>query len=736
MSRLFIDGYEWVEADYMTVNKDLHVKGDFILDGGGSLAFDAIITGSLKVNGPTLGSVGSFTRVIPGGMGSVGSFTRVTVKGSARASRFYGSVGSFTRVIPGGMGSVGSFTRVTVKGSAYGRTFYGSLGSFTRVTIPALYLTGAAPALVKAFTGDTNGTVWNPLGITVDGSWVYMADHNVQRSRIQKRTKSDWSFVSQFATVSWTATSISVDHLNAAGERGSYIFAVHDNYVDDTYYGIKKIRTSDMGLQAELRGSWPRGGGNYGSFLLGRMQGVSVHGGSVYIADINRVYKFNSGLTLGTVLIPPEKFGTETNGYLPEIYGLTTNGTNIFLTSQAYPNINRIRKYDMLGSEIERSSSIQNYPEALVWNKGYIHVANSGQYRVEKWQPTPLSKIMQFTVTQVPYSLDADGSWYWVGEVWAPDRRIEQWTMGAGNITGAGLVVTGGSFTSIVTNSLKAYGSISARQGSFHGRVKAGTLRARYLKGTVKAQWIRGTFGGDIQEISAHVGPYAIGTLTTGFQTVEGTAKFRRGEGTWFGCLGTPTKVFLLPWEQNINRPGLLATTVPISPTDPADYPYGVRGIRVTLGTVPATTDHRKYLWFPWLVPNDFREQGTYIKYTPIVALTQGPPKQGSLSIQSYLYRFRNGTSMGDLRQWGDGVEYNIIGMGRIGSHMSGRFLSHDGLIDWGYAGLKRGDFALLRIGFGTFRSPAGSAYGYHSYGTHPFIVLGLAMEYNSRIQN
>ncbi len=489
MSRLFIDGYEWVEADYMTVNKDLHVKGDFILDGGGSLAYDAIITGSIKVTGPTLGSFGSFTRITgwTDGIGTVkktvGSFGVLAVGGQ---SRLHGAL----------YGSLGSFSRVTIKGSAYGRTFYGSLGSFTRVPLVNVNIVGAAPALVKTLNGTAQS---NPMGIAVDGSWVYIADAN--QSRIQKRKKSDFSYVSAFSTLTWDVRALAVDHLNAAGERGSYIYAVHKNNIDGVWMGMKKIRTSDMGLQRELRGSWPRGGGNYGSFLMGAsgwFNGIAVREGSVYAADYNRVYKFDRGLTIGTVLISPAKLGVNSH---PD--GLTTNGTNIFLTTGYTSDSNSVRRYDMLGSMIEQYTGIQNWPWNIVWDKGYLHVANAnnlGLQKVEKYQIAPLQKVMEFTTRQPTFGIDADGSWYWLSEVsWGGGATafVEQWTKGAGNITGAGLIVTAGSFETVVGHLGRFHGTMTVdKAGSFGNEVRAGTFRAGKgsfitvaAKGTVRADY-------------------------------------------------------------------------------------------------------------------------------------------------------------------------------------------------------------------------------------------------------
>jgi len=154
-----------METDYLTVNKDLHVKGDFIVDGLGFQAFDAIITGSLKVNGPTLGSVGSFTRVV-GAAGSAFSYLRVT--------------------------GLGSFGELAVQGSA---RFHGP------TNLPSLTIFGAAPEFVSSFTGDTNGTFVNPLGVVADGSSVYIADNN--RTRIQKRSKSNWSHQQTYSSAGW-----------------------------------------------------------------------------------------------------------------------------------------------------------------------------------------------------------------------------------------------------------------------------------------------------------------------------------------------------------------------------------------------------------------------------------------------------------------------------------------------------------------------------------------------------
>lgn len=560
--KVYIDGKEWMETDYLTVNKDLHVKGDFTLDGGGSQTYDTMITGSFKVSGVSgfgtapktpravviqalgtaplrkglqirapaayqsryleilagsnesnvrfyvgtsqtvnygtfisgRGSFRSMAPVITPLIGSFGSFTRLSVKGSARASRFYGSVGSFTRVIPGGAGSVGSFVRLTVSGSAYNRYAHGSIGSYTRVPLVNVNIVGAAPALVKTLNGTAQS---NPMGIAVDGSWVYIADAN--QSRIQKRKKSDFSYVSAFSTLTWDVRAITVDHLNAAGQRGSYIYAVHKNNVDGVWMGMKKIRTSDMGLQRELRGSWPRGGGNYGSFLMGAsgwFNGIAVREGSVYAADYNRVYKFDRGLTIGTVLISPAKLGVNSH---PD--GLTTNGTNIFLTTGWTSDSNSVRRYDMLGSMIEQYTGIQNWPWNIVWDKGYLHVANAnnaGLQKVEKYQIAPLQKVMEFVTRQPTFGIDADGSWYWLSEVsWAGGATafIEQWTKGAGNITGAGLIVTAGSFETVVGHLGRFHGTVTVdKAGSFGNEVRAGTFRASKgsfitvaAKGTVRS---------------------------------------------------------------------------------------------------------------------------------------------------------------------------------------------------------------------------------------------------------
>jgi len=375
------------------------------------------------------------------------------------------------------MGSVGSFTRVTVAGSAYARYAHGSVGSYNRIPLVNVNIVGVAPALVKTLNGTATQ---NPLSLTVDGSWVYIADNNA--GKIQKRQKSNFSYGTAYGSTGWEPSAIAIEHLTATGERGSYIYCAYENSGDPYPYqqGISKIRASDMTLTAQLKGTWPRGGGNYGTFLgNSKFYGIAIHGGSVYAADYNRVYKFDRGLTLGTVLISPTALGAN----YPT--GLTTNGTNIFVSFGYQSAQNSIRRHDMLGSEIERITGLQNWPQNMAWSKGYLHLANAnnvGLQRVEKYTIGPLAKVMDFPTRQAAFGLDADGSWYWVAEVsWAggATRYIEQFTMGQGNITGAGLVVTAGSFETIVGHSGRFHGTVTVdKAGSFGKEIRAGTFRA------------------------------------------------------------------------------------------------------------------------------------------------------------------------------------------------------------------------------------------------------------------
>jgi len=55
--KTFVDGKQWAEDDYLTVNKNLHVKGDFTLDGTAVLNYDTGQFGTIKAHSLGLGTV-------------------------------------------------------------------------------------------------------------------------------------------------------------------------------------------------------------------------------------------------------------------------------------------------------------------------------------------------------------------------------------------------------------------------------------------------------------------------------------------------------------------------------------------------------------------------------------------------------------------------------------------------------------------------------------------------------
>ena len=207
-----------METDYLTVFKDLLVKGDFELEGGGSQTFDTIIDGSFKLTGiaglgtspPTTHAVtvmaagtaparkglqiqvptgfkGHYLEILKGSnIASVrfavgttytknygsfyaqsGSFVRVVADSMSAGSVAY-AVGSFQRVVvaSGGittlgptLGSFGSFTRLAGAG--------GTFGSYTRVSVDGP-LRGSYGSFTR-LAGVSMGTFGSYTRISVDG---------------------------------------------------------------------------------------------------------------------------------------------------------------------------------------------------------------------------------------------------------------------------------------------------------------------------------------------------------------------------------------------------------------------------------------------------------------------------------------------------------------------------------------------------------------------------------------
>lgn len=105
MAKIWIDGKQWLTTDYLTVDKDLLVKGDFTLEGGGSQTYDEIVQGSLQVQGTAaVSKLGAGTYHIPAGV-------QHYIKGTAYLTKAYGThYGKFYGTWTGSLGSVTTLT--------------------------------------------------------------------------------------------------------------------------------------------------------------------------------------------------------------------------------------------------------------------------------------------------------------------------------------------------------------------------------------------------------------------------------------------------------------------------------------------------------------------------------------------------------------------------------------------------------------------------------------------------
>lgn len=256
------------------------------------------------------------------------------------------------------------------------------------------------------------------------------------------------------------------------GQRGSYVYVT-----SETPWGyIKKLAVVDLSLARELLGSWQRSSGGYGSF--GGNTGVTGYAGSVYIIDetIKRVIKMDLGLTAGTVLIV-NGVGNSAMNYPHQV---ATNGTFMFIINEQAGG-GKIMKYNMAGSFISKVNvgNTNQLPFCISALSGYVYIALydtiTPDNAWEKYAVSDLVKRVKIGVSNPAYGVGIDTTHIYVAE--AGPAAIEKYTLGSGNITGAGLTVTTGSFESVVAAVARLHGTVKIDKfiGTFRRLIQAGS---------------------------------------------------------------------------------------------------------------------------------------------------------------------------------------------------------------------------------------------------------------------
>jgi len=347
------------------------------------------------IGGPNPGST-STTFYYPEDLAVDDEFLYVTNRQYHQVKKYNKSDLSWVYTYSPGSGTLGYPYGIAVDGNyLYVTTGYGStLHTLKKIDISST--PWSVVANIGGATGSTDDTFSNPYSVTVDDTYVYVADYTNQR--IKKHLKSDLSFVSQLGLTGYS------NYLPNTLYNPAYVI-YDNNYLYISNNGYARILKYDTNFNYISNIGYSTGYA-YSEFLS--TGGLTIDNGYLYVADPTTGIIIKRNLSEFDVNISFVGSGIDFNFFYSP-YSVDSDENYYYVIDSI---IHRLQKVDKTTNQIVSyrggpygvasgttqaiRSNFFNYPNYILVDGDYIYVSDRTSPRVIKFNKSDLSYISQF----------------------------------------------------------------------------------------------------------------------------------------------------------------------------------------------------------------------------------------------------------------------------------------------------------------------------------------------------